>query len=175
MRIATHYSHQNGLEFLQVHHPELWAEVQQVIEGLDGEACRTKISKEKRILGQALYSPIDMNKAMRTSFSELGWKEQRTSYWVTDTASLIRKTLQMSPEQQKAEIEAAGRQAIFSYNQTDFVKQRVAVEVLFDQLHVKSAYRDSYGQIYADACKATNIVLSADHMTKITDARQVRR
>ena len=52
---------------------------------------------------------------------------------------------------------------------------RVLVDVLFDQLHVKSAYRDSYGQIYADACKATNTVLSADHVTKITDARQVRR
>lgn len=131
MRIANFYSHQNGLEFLQVHHPELWGEIQQVVEALDGEACRTKISKEKRMLGQALYSPIDMNKAMHESFSALGWKEQRTSYWVTDTAALIRKTLQLLPEQQKAEIEAAGRQAIFSYNQTDFVKQRVAVEVQF--------------------------------------------
>ena len=52
---------------------------------------------------------------------------------------------------------------------------RVVVDVLFDQLHVKSAYRDSYGRIYANACKATHTVLSADHVTKITDARQVRR
>jgi Restriction endonuclease BglII len=37
----------------------------------------------------------------------------------------------MTAEQQKKEIEAAGEEAIFSYNQTDFVKERVAVEVQF--------------------------------------------
>jgi hypothetical protein len=35
----------------------------------------------------------------------------------------------MSAKDQKAEIEAAGRRAIFSYNQTDFLKDRVAIEV----------------------------------------------
>jgi hypothetical protein len=37
----------------------------------------------------------------------------------------------MSSEEQKKEIEAAGEVPIFSYNQTDFVKDRVAVEVQF--------------------------------------------
>ena len=37
----------------------------------------------------------------------------------------------MPPEEQKKEIEAAGDLPIFSYNQTDFVKDRVAVEVQF--------------------------------------------
>ena len=37
----------------------------------------------------------------------------------------------MSPGQQKAEIESAGLVPILSYNQTDFVKDRVAVEVQF--------------------------------------------
>jgi hypothetical protein len=36
-----------------------------------------------------------------------------------------------SPEEQKAEISQAGETPIFSYNQTDFVKNRVAVEVQF--------------------------------------------
>lgn len=48
---------------------------------------------------------------------------------MTDDYSLIRKTLHMEPQKQKNEIEAAGRRAIFSFNQTDFVKDRVAVEV----------------------------------------------
>ena len=34
-------------------------------------------------------------------------------------------------EEQKAEIEASGEIPIFSYNQTDFVKERVALEVQF--------------------------------------------
>ena len=37
----------------------------------------------------------------------------------------------MPPEEQKKEIEDTGEQPIFSYNQTDFVKERVAIEVQF--------------------------------------------
>lgn len=37
----------------------------------------------------------------------------------------------MPAEQQKKEIEQAGRTPIYSYNQTDFVKGRVAIEIQF--------------------------------------------
>ncbi len=131
MRIVEQYSHLNGLEYLLVHKPQLWDEIQQVIEGIDAEACRTKVSKEKRTKDQVFYSPIDMNKRMSEAFAALGWGERRTSYWVTSNAQLIRKTMTMPPAQQKQEIEAAGLNPIFSYNQTDFVKERAAVEVQF--------------------------------------------
>lgn len=131
MRIAAHYSHLNGLEYLLVHKPNLWDEIQGVIASVDAEACRTKVSKEKGMKGKMLYAPKDMNKEMKAGFDACGWKEQRTSYWVTADARLIRKTMQMPRDQQKAEIEAAGETPIFSYNQTDFVKERVAVEAQF--------------------------------------------
>jgi hypothetical protein len=131
LRIVTHYSHLNGLEFLMVHKPSLWTEIQDVIGRLDAASCRTKISKEVRTKDKALYSPIDMNSAMSEAFEAHGWSEQRTLYWVTSDAKLIRKTMQMPQEQQRAEIEAAGLRPISSYNQTDFVKERVAVEVQF--------------------------------------------
>ena len=131
MRIVTYYSHLNGLEFLQVHQPSLWAEIVRVVEAVDAAACRTKISKEVRTVGQMFYSPIAMNAAMDARFRELGWNERRTSYWVTSDSRLIRKTMHMPAAQQKAEIEAAGLLPILSYNQTDFVKDRVAVEVQF--------------------------------------------
>lgn len=131
MQIAAYYSHLNGLEFLQVHKPHLWKEIRTIIEEVDAERCRTKQSKEKRIKGKMLYSPIDMNKEMNLQFSSRGWEESRTSYWVTEDAKLIRKTLQLPAEEQKKEIEAAGFSPIFSYNQTDFVKERAAVEVQF--------------------------------------------
>ena len=131
MRIVTYYSHLNGLEFLQVHQASLWAEIERVIQGVNAEACRTKVSKEVRTMGHMLYSPIDMNSAMDAAFQALGWNERRTSYWVTSDARLIRKTMNMPAAQQKAEIEGAGQVPILSYNQTDFVKNRVAVEVQF--------------------------------------------
>jgi len=52
-------------------------------------------------------------------------------YWVTGEAKLIRQTVSLPAEEQKKQIEAAGEKAIFSYNQTDFVKDRVALEVQF--------------------------------------------
>jgi hypothetical protein len=114
-----------------VHKPQLWAEIQDVIARVDAATCRTKVSKEARTMEKLLYSPIDMNKAMSQGFAGHGWGESRTSYWVTSDAKLIRKTMQMDEKQQKAEIEAAGLTPIASYNQTDFVKERVAVEVQF--------------------------------------------
>jgi len=81
------------------------------------------------MVGKLLYSPEDLNACFSEGLSKLDWKESRTSYWVTDDYNLIRKTLHMAPKEQKAEIEAAGQRAIFSYNQTDFVRDRVAIEV----------------------------------------------
>jgi hypothetical protein len=131
MRIVNYYSHLNGLEFLLVHKPKLWDEIKSVIEKLDAETCRTKVSKEKRTKDKILYSPIDMNSASGEAFKAHGWGEQRTSYWVTSDAQLIRKTMHLPASQQKIEIEKAGLKPIYSYNQTDFVKDRVAVEVQF--------------------------------------------
>jgi hypothetical protein len=131
MKIIEKYSHPNGLEFLLVHKPDLWKEICRVIGSIDSKKCKTKISKEKTKKGQVLYSPIDMNNSFKDKLSKLDWSESRVSYWVTKDEKLIRKTLTMPVEVQKKEIEEAGFLPIFSYNQTDFVKDRVALEVQF--------------------------------------------
>lgn len=131
MRIVEHYSHLNGLEYLLVHHPNIWQEIQDVVALVDAERCKTKVSKEVRMKGKMLYSPKDMNSEMKEGFESREWSEERVSYWVTGDAKLIRKTMHMTPEDQKREIEEAGITPIYSYNQTDFVKNRVAVEVQF--------------------------------------------
>ncbi|MGH9429610.1 MAG: BglII/BstYI family type II restriction endonuclease [Terriglobia bacterium] len=131
MKIAETYSHLNGLEFLLVHKPALWQEIQAVIQAVDATKCRTKVSKEKTMKGKLLFSPIDMNTAFSRLLRRKSWEESRVSYWVTRSEKLIRKTLSMSAAEQKREIETAGEKPIFSYNQTDFVKDRVAVEVQF--------------------------------------------
>ncbi len=131
MKIIEKYSHLNGLEFLLVHKSELWKEIEKVIDSVDAEACKTKISKEKTMRDRLLYSPIDMNKAFSKLLRTKNWQESRVSYWVTKSEKLIRKTLSMPMEEQKKEIELAGVTPIFSFNQTDFVKDRVAIEVQF--------------------------------------------
>lgn len=131
MKIAETYSHLNGLEYLLVHKPKLWKEVQAVVASVDASACRTKVSKEARMKGQLKYSPIEMNNRFFDLLHGNGWIESRVSYWVTRSEKLIRQTLPLAAEEQKRLIEDAGEEPIFSYNQTDFVKERVAIEVQF--------------------------------------------
>lgn len=98
---------------------------------VDANNCRTKISKEKTKTGKILYSPIDMNKAFKDLLEARSWHESRAQYYVTANIKLARETLTFSANEQKKIIEDAGETAYFTYNQTDFVKERIAVEVQF--------------------------------------------
>lgn len=131
MKIIKTYSHLNGLEYLLVHKKKLWTEIKAVIESVDAAACRTKVSKEVRMKGQLKYSPIDMNSSFANLLKARSWQESRVTYWVTHDEKLIRQTLTQTANEQKLEIERAGLTPILSYNQTDFVKERVAIEVQF--------------------------------------------
>ncbi|MBN1352961.1 restriction endonuclease [candidate division KSB1 bacterium] len=129
MKIIEKYSHLNGLESILVHKPQLWEEVLDVVAQVNAELCKTKISNEKRMIGRLLYSPKEINKAFKDLLEERGWAENRISYWITKDERLIRRTLTMPVDEQKKEIEKSGAKAIYSYNQTDFIKERVAIEV----------------------------------------------
>ena len=129
MRMVAYYSHLNGLEYLKVHKPELWQEICQAIDNVDATKLKNKISKEARNKNRMLYSPVAINKAMKEEFEKCGWAESRTAYWVTKDANMIRKTMTMDAKDQKEEIEKNGQKPLLSYNQTDYVKDRVAVEV----------------------------------------------
>lgn len=131
MRIAAKYSHLNGYEWLLVHEPGIWREIERSIKAVDALCYRTKISKEKTMKGKYLFAPKEINRAFAERFQVAGWKESRTNYWVTDDYELIQRTMSLPRDEQKREIEAAGKKPIFSYNQTDFVKRRVAVEIQF--------------------------------------------
>jgi len=130
MKIGALYSHLNGHEWLLVHERSVWAEIEQTIRKIDASKYRTKVSKEKTMPGKLLFSPKELNKAFARHLGKT-WTESRTNYWVTDDFELIRQTMSIPPDQQRRRIEEAGRNAIFSYNQTDFVKRRVALEVQF--------------------------------------------
>ena len=131
MRIVEQYSHLNGEEFLMVRHPELWADVREVVESVDAEACRTKVSEEKRIEGKLLYSPVEMNRTMAEGFKARGWAERRQNFWVTSDAKILRGIVGLEAKRQREEIEKAGHVPIGSYTQTDFFRERIAVEVQF--------------------------------------------
>lgn len=126
MKIAEVYSHLNGLEFLLARRKSLWKEIEAIIANVDAAPRRTKVSREKRTSGKTFFSHVAMNSAFKDELRAKGWKD-----WLTRREELICKTLTLPPAEQKAEIQAANEEAIASYNQTDFVKDRVAIEIQF--------------------------------------------
>ncbi len=132
MKIAQKYSHLNGEEYLIVHHKKLYNEIKDIIKIIDANKFRTKISKEKRKTGNKLYSPIELNKAFDIEFTRRNWNESRYNYYITLNRELMEKSVLMSAkEQKKFLIDSGEKEPIYSYNQTDFVKEKLAVEVQF--------------------------------------------
>ena len=72
-----------------------------------------------------------MNSDFKRHFESCGWQQRHHTFWVTADEKLLRTIHGRTAQEQKAAIEAAGHKPIKSYNQTDFVKDRVAVEVQF--------------------------------------------
>jgi len=132
MKITQKYSHLNGEEYLIVHHKKLYKEIVDVIKSVNANDFKTKISSEKTKMGNSLFSPIELNKILDEKFSQKGWNESRYSYYITLNRELMEKSLLMPAKEQKEFLQKHGENnPIFSYNQTDFVKDKIAVEVQF--------------------------------------------
>ncbi|OGV05723.1 MAG: restriction endonuclease [Ignavibacteria bacterium RIFOXYB2_FULL_36_7] len=132
MKIAEIYSHLNGEEYLIVHHKSLYNEINKVINDVNANALMTKISKEKTMRGKMLYNPIALNKTFNEKFRKLSWNETRYKYYVTTDRKYMEEMLTLSYQEQKEFLISKGiTSPISSYKQTDFVKNRIAVEVQF--------------------------------------------
>lgn len=129
MKIVQRHSHLNGFEFLMYHQPKIWAEIERAIKAVDAKACRTKISEEKTMKGKILYSPEDLNKAFEKAFNKMNWQSRQTTNWLCEDIQLVKEIVRLKPDDQKQKIIERGLKPIRTYNQTDFVKDRVAVEV----------------------------------------------
>lgn len=68
MQVARHYSHLNGLEFLQVQKPWVWDEITRTIEALDAPTVK-----------EGGYSPTAINNALASSFQQRRWSEPPAS------------------------------------------------------------------------------------------------
>lgn len=119
MRIAETYSHLYAREHVAIHQPSVWEDIERAVASVEVGCHLGDVSA--RVIGRKL----------KVAFRQLGWRSLRQESWATSDPRLARKVVELSPDEQKREIEAAGEEAVFSYNQTDFVKERVALEVQF--------------------------------------------
>ncbi len=131
MRIAKKHSHLNGEEWLLVHEKDTYRELLDVIKAIDAEKCRTKVSKEKQMKGRLLFSPKDLNAEFDSRLSSLGWESKRYSYYIAHNYDQTEVMINLSLEEQKQYLLDQGAEVIFSYNQTDHVKDTIAIEVQF--------------------------------------------
>lgn len=109
MKVVYEYSHLGGSEILQVRYPKLNQQIYDVIKQV--KSAKTKISKERTMIGRALYSPTDMNQQFKAAFNKKGFNELRDTYTITIPNSNV-------------QIKGA-------FKQIDFVKEKVLVEVQF--------------------------------------------
>ncbi|MDE5680021.1 MAG: hypothetical protein K2I01_06275, partial [Lachnospiraceae bacterium] len=130
-------------------------EIQSAIKNVDAGEAFDKISKEKSMVGKILYSPSKLNKLFKSEFSKNSWREARTPYFVNEDLQTTRETVDIrDKEMQRQAIIDRGFTAFNTYNQVDFVKERVAIEVQFGKyfsvqydLHVKHTFFYGRGDI----------------------------
>jgi len=120
MRIAGIYSFNKGKEVIAKQHRSQLEEVLQVIEAVDAEQCKTKVSKEKTMRDRVLYSPPGLNEAFKEQFAARGWlnhkviAEYSKDYYVPGYTPPARGGRESAP-----------------FRDMDFVKEKVGVEVQF--------------------------------------------
>lgn len=132
MKVSQKYSHLNGEEYLIVHHKKLYKEIIECINSTDANDFKTKVSKEKRKRGELLFSPTAINDALKLKFARNDWKESRYQYYITLDRELMEQSITLSAKEQKDFLISHGeKNPIYSYNQTDFIKEQIAVEVQF--------------------------------------------
>ena len=77
MKVVNEFSQKRGKEYISSHFNLELDEIYQIIESVELESFRTKVSKEKTMPGEMLYSPRELNNAYKEKFNERGWFNNR--------------------------------------------------------------------------------------------------
>jgi len=134
MKIIERYSHLNGEEYLIFHHKNVYKEITDIIQSVDANKFRTKVSKEKTMKGKLLYNPDELNREFKRLFKKRNWEDMRYAYYVTTDYSIMQELITLPLEKQKEFLIQKGVSSpIYSYKQTDFVKENIAIEVQFGE------------------------------------------
>jgi hypothetical protein len=129
MKISGEYSHLNGKEFLLIHHKDTLQEIYDVIEMIDASKHLTKESLEKTKKGKLVYNPGSLNEEFKKELYKLSWEERRRNFFVSTDPKVVKQLEPLEYKKQKEILDKLGLPLHSSFNQTDFLKNRIAVEV----------------------------------------------
>lgn len=147
MLVKYIYNHLNAKEFLLVNRKEEWEQLINAIEHINANDF-LKVSKDKVRKGEVLYNQVAINDSFKELLSAFDWLEMKRDYYVSGDIPTAKEIVKLKdPQEQKKIIEGRGLVAYPTYNQVDFVKDRIAVEVQFGKyfsvaydLHVKHTF-----------------------------------
>jgi hypothetical protein len=77
MKVVGKYSFANGEEVVSNDFSTQLKEIYHCIEEIDVSKFKTKISKEKTMMGEMLYSPSELNSEFKRLLHPNGWKSHR--------------------------------------------------------------------------------------------------
>lgn len=77
MEIVAEFSFNKGKEFVEKNHGAELQEIKDAIFSVDASRLKTKVSKEKTMVGQMLYSPKGLNRQFERRFKNKGWYTPR--------------------------------------------------------------------------------------------------
>lgn len=135
MRIAGVYSFNRGKETIAPQHQTELEEILQVVEKLDAERCKTKVSAEKTMRDRVLYSPSALHEAFKELFSARNWVSHKI---ITEYSSKEYYVPGYSPP-------AYTDQESVPFREMDFVKNKVGVEIQFNE----------FSMVYSGCAKMT--------------------
>ena len=153
MQIAEQYSHRDGKKHLIEFKQGLWEEVEEVISNVKARPCKIE-SKEKGKEGKPIYSARKMNRSFKKHFkTKRGWKAKPRKCWATSDAELLKEICKLPKEKQREkieeEIEKSSGVLLESFDQPDFEKDRVAVEVQFNDWGVSNDIFVKFPSLYS--------------------------
>jgi len=129
MKIAQKYSHINGEEYLLVHHQKEYKQIKDVIESIDVHKHKTKISEGKGRDVQLLYNPSTLKTEFKKRLNTLNWNKGRRDFHVSTNFAIVNTIDSFSYKKQRKYLESREHPLHNSYNQIDFIKNKIGVEV----------------------------------------------
>ena len=117
MRIVGQYPFNDPEHIVEQNYARELAEVKSVIQSIDAQQHRSKVSAEKTMPGRMLYSPVSLNKNFSEAFANLDWHKQRvrcnypTEYYIDGYTP---------PDLTHG-----------AFREMDFIKNKVGVEIQF--------------------------------------------
>jgi hypothetical protein len=117
------YSHNDGSNVVRQGYSSEYEQVLECIRNVDAGPLQSKVSKEKTMPGDLLYSPRALNKRFKEEFAKRGWQTVRIN--VSTKVELDENADEASRRKYSDGYVHTG------FREIDFVKNKLGVEVQF--------------------------------------------